>query len=230
MLDLAFYQKIAPTLLDGAAVTIGLMAVSVPCGFVIALPVALARVSANRFLWAPAYAFIFFFRGTPLLVQLFLIYYGLGQFAVIRDSIAWPLLREAWWCAVLALSLNTGAYTAEILRGAIQAVPHGEIEAGRACGMSPALIYRRLILPKAARLALPAYVNEIIMLLKSSALVFTITVIDLMGAANLIRSRTFRIYEPLVAAGALYLAMTFAVRRVAAWVESALAPERRPPR
>lgn len=226
-MDFAFIWSILPRLLDGVVVTLTLLALSVVCGLTLAFPIALARLSANPLLWVPAYGYIFFFRGSPLLVQLFLIYYGLGQFEAVRLSIWWPILREAYWCAAIACALNTAGYTAEILRGAIQAVPRGEIEAGRACGMSRLLIFRRIILPKAIRLALPAYQNEVIFLLKGTALVFTITVVDLMGAANLVRARTFRVYEPLLAAGAIYLAITFVLTRLFAWAEFWLHQDRR---
>lgn len=225
-MDLAFIWSMLPRLLEGAAVTVNLLAVSVAAGLVLAIPMAVARVSHNPLLWMPAYAYIFFFRGTPLLVQIFLIYYGLGQFELVRDSFLWPMLREAWWCAVIALTLNTTGYTAEILRGAIQAVPKGEVEAARALGMSRFLIFRRIVFPKAIRLGLPAYQNEVIFMLKGTALVFTITIVDLMGAANLIRARTFRVYEPLLAAAAIYLCITFVLTRFFALVERRLHPER----
>ena len=139
------------------------------------------RVSANPVIRVLPLAYTFFFRGTPLLVQLFLFYYGLAQFEAVRESIFWPYLREAYWCALLVFALNTGAYTTEILRGAIQAVPRGEVEAAQAIGMSRALMLRRITLPIAYRIALPAYSNEIILMLKGSALASTITLLDLTG-------------------------------------------------
>ena len=139
-----------PQLLQGALLSIQLVAVSGIIGLVIALPLALGRLSPNPLVSAGPYAYIFFFRGTPLLVQLFLVYYGLGQFEAVRNSIFWPILREPYWCAVITMSMHTGAYIAEILRGAIQAVPAGEVEATRALGMSRATAYRRIILPRAA--------------------------------------------------------------------------------
>lgn len=228
-MDIAIFTSILPRLLDGTLVTLTLLVLSLSGGLLLAVPIGLARVSHNPGLWLPAYVYIFCFRGTPLLVQLFLIYYGLGQFEVIRSSAAWSVLREAYWCAVIALTLNTAGYTAEILRGAIQAVPRGEIEAGRACGMSPFLLYRRIILPKAVRLGLQAYQNEVIFMLKGTALVFTITVVDLMGAANLIRAKSFRVYEPLLAAALIYLVLTFGLTRLFALAERRLHPERRTP-
>jgi len=229
-MDLAFLWSVMPRLLDGAWTTLAILAQSVLYGLILAVPLALMRVSERLLLWIPAYGYIFFFRGTPLLVQMFLIYYGLGQFDEVRESIFWPLLREGYWCAIIALSLNTAGYTAEILRGAIQAVPRGEVEAARALGMSWPLVLRRIVLPKAFRTALPAYVNEIIFLLKGSAVVFTITVVDLMGTAKLIYARTFHVYEPLLGAAVLYLIMTFVITRGFAILEDRLNPDRRPPR
>ena len=145
-----------PRLLDGTMMTIQITALSVIFGLCLAVPLAMMRVSKNPLLWMPVYGFIFYFRGTPLLVQIFLIYYGSGQFQDLLSRIGlWIFFREAYFCAVLTLALNTAAYTAEILRGAIKAVPFGEVEAARAMGMSRLLLYRRIILPVAFRLAWP---------------------------------------------------------------------------
>ena len=142
-------------------------------------------------------------------MQIFLVYYGLGQFEGVRASALWPILREPYWCAIIAFALNTGAYTAEILRGAIQAVPVGEVEAAKAFGMSRALSLRRIILPRAVRIALPAYGNEVILMLKGSALASTITLLDLTGMARTIIARTYMPVEIFLAAGLIYLAITF---------------------
>lgn len=198
-----------PKLLQGAALTLELVAVSLLAGALLALPLALMRVSERGWLRVPAYAYIFVFRGTPLLVQIFLVYYGLGQFAGLRASALWPILREPYWCAIIAFALNTAAYTAEILRGAIQAVPVGEVEAAKAFGMSRALSLRRIILPRAFRIALPAYGNEVILMLKGSALASTITLLDLTGMARTIIARTYMPVEIFLAAGLIYLAITF---------------------
>ncbi|MBK8906563.1 MAG: ABC transporter permease [Rhodospirillales bacterium] len=199
-----------PKLLEGLGLTVELVALSVLAGFMLAVPTALARVSPNWALRGPAYAYIFFFRGTPLLVQIFLVYYGLSQFETVRDSALWPILREPYWCALIAFSLNTGAYTAEIFRGAIEAVPAGQVEAARVIGMGRALAYRRIILPQAFRIALPAYGNEIILMIKGSALASTITLLDLTGMARTIIARTYMPVEIFLAAGVLYLLLTFA--------------------
>ncbi|MCW5700588.1 MAG: ABC transporter permease [Rhodospirillales bacterium] len=198
-----------PKLLQGVGLTVELVVLSVFVGFILAVPTALARVSRMWWLRGPAYGYIFFFRGTPLLVQIFLVYYGLSQFETVRTSALWPILREPYWCAIIAFALNTGAYTAEIFRGAIEAVPSGQIEAARACGMTHALAYRRIILPQAFRIALPAYGNEIILMLKGSALASTITLLDLTGMARTIIARTYMPVEIFLAAGLLYLLLTF---------------------
>ena len=196
-----------PQLLEGAWLTLELVAVSGVLGLALAVPLALARTSPRPWVQALPWSYIYFFRGTPLLVQIFLVYYGLGQFEWIRDSAAWPVLREAYWCAIIAFTLNTSAYTAEILRGAIQAVPGGELEAARALGMGTTTAYRRIVLPRAFRIALPAYSNEVILMLKGSALASTITLLDLTGMARTIIARTYTPIEIFLAAGGLYLVL-----------------------
>lgn len=219
-----------PKLLAGAGLTVELVALALAVGFVIAVPIALARVSGRPWLNGPAYAYIFFFRGTPLLVQIFLVYYGLSQFEAVRKGPLWPILREPYWCAIIAFSLNTAAYTAEIIRGGIRGVPHGEIEAACALGMSRLLVLRRIILPRAFRLALPAYGNEIIILLKASALASTITLLDLTGVARTIIARTYMPIELFAMAGVIYLVITFCITRAIRALEYRLSPHTRPPR
>jgi polar amino acid transport system permease protein len=207
-----------PKLVSGLAVTVELVAVSGVIGILVAIPMALARVSHNPLLRWPSFSYIFFFRGTPLLVQIFLIYHGMGSFEAVRDSILWPVLREAYWCAIIAFSLNTSAYAAEIFRGAIQAVPVGEVEAGKALGLSKGQIFRRIVWPRAFRSALPAYGNEIIFMIKSSALASTITLMDLTGVARALVARTYKPVEVYLAAGVFYLVLvyllTFVLRRL----------------
>lgn len=201
-----------PRLLSGAWITIQITGLAVAIGLCLAVPVALMRVASNKFFSWPAYAFCFYFRGTPLLVQIFLIYYGSGQFMNFLQAVGlWVFFREAYFCAVLSLTLNTAAYTAEILRGAIQAVPWGEIEAARSLGMNKRLLYRRIILPKAFRLAWPAYTNEVIFLLQASSLVSIITVMDITGVARIISARTFAFYELFIAAAILYLILVYGI-------------------
>ncbi len=218
-----------PQLLEGVWMTVKLVALALALGICLAIPLALARVSKNPFLWMPVYGFIFVFRGTPLLVQIFIVYYGLGQSESVRESIFWPFFKEAYWCAIFTLTLNTSAYTAEILRGAIQAVPHGEVEAARALGMPRLLMLRRVIVPRAFRLALPAYGNEIILMLKGSALASTITLLDLTGVARVIVARTFAPYELFIMAAIMYLALTLLIVRALKYAEWRLSPHMRPP-
>lgn len=194
----------------GTLLTIEITALSVALGLVLALPLALARISANPLLRWPVYGYIFYFRGTPLLVQLFLVYYGSGQFRDFFEDIGvWRLLREPYFCAILTLTLNTAAYTAEILRGAIQAVPFGEVEAARAYGMSGFRLYRRIVLPKAIRMALPAYTNEVVFLFQATSLVSIITLMDLTGVGRVIISRSFRTFEVWFFVGAIYCGITY---------------------
>ena len=213
MIDFATIWKYLPKIVDGAFTTLELMALSLLIGAIIALPVALMRLSNNKLIRWPAYGYIFFFRGTPLLVQIFLVYYGLSQFEAVRESFLWPVLREAYWCAIIAFSLNTGAYTAEILRGAISAVPKGQVEAAKSMGMNPFRVFRHVVFPQAIRIAVPAYGNEIILMLKGSALASTITLLDLTGMTQTIIARIYMQTEFLVVAGLFYLAITYVLTR-----------------
>lgn len=201
-----------PQLLNGALITIELTTISVLIGLCLAVPLSLMRVSTNPFFRMLAYSFIFYFRGTPLLIQIFLIYYGSGQFQELLSQIGlWTFFREAHFCAILSLTLNTAAYTAEILRGSIQAVPFGEIEAARAAGMSTGLQYRRIILPKAFRLAWPAYTNEVVFLLQATSLVSIITIMDITGVVRVIAARSFAFYELFITAALFYLGLVYGV-------------------
>lgn len=204
-----YIVKWMPKLLQGATLTLELVAIAVIVGLILAIPMGIARASRNRYVSTLPYAYIFFFRGTPLLVQLFLVYYGLAQFEAVTKGPLWPYLRDPFFCAALTMSLHTTAYIAEILRGAIQAVPPGEIEAARALGMSrsKALIY--IILPRAARIGLPAYSNEVILMLKASALASTVTLLDITGMARTITARTYLPEETFFLAGMIYLVISF---------------------
>jgi arginine/ornithine transport system permease protein len=197
--------------LQGLKNTLILVSISLFLGLLFAIPLAVLRASGNIFIQAPIRAFVFFFRGTPLLVQMFLVYYGLGQFDLMKESFLWPLFKEAYFCALFTFSLNTCAYTTEIFRGAIVATPHGEIEAARAAGMSTFLMLRRIVLPSAFRRALPAYSNEIIFMLHGSALASVITIIDITGAARIINSRYYSPYEAFLTAAAFYMVITFVI-------------------
>ncbi len=193
-----------PKLLSGAWLTIELIALSLAIGLLLAVPTALMRVSNNFALKSISLGYVFYFRGTPLLIQIFLIYYGLSQFSFVTDGPLWPYLREPYICAIIAFALNTGAYTAEILRGAIQAVPMGEVEAARAFGMSTPMMFRRVILPRAMRIGWPAYGNEVIFMIKGSALASTITLLDLTGMARTVIAKTYAPVEIFLAAGIIY--------------------------
>jgi len=217
-----------PKLLSGTVLTLELVGISLLIGLLLALPMALMRVARRPLVRMLPYGFIFFFRGTPLLVQIFMIYYGASQFEWVRESALWPILREPYWCAIIAFALNTGAYTAEILRGAIQAVPPGEIEAARAIGMSLPLAYRRIILPQAVRIGLPAYGNEIILMIKGSALASTITLLDLTGMARTLIARNYLPVEMFLAAGLIYLAMTLVLTQLFKVLERRLGRHLRP--
>lgn len=197
-------------LLHGAWVTIELTVLSVAIGLCLAIPLVLLRQSSNRLLWMPAYAYIFYFRGTPLLVQIFLIYYGSGQFRDVLESIGlWSYFRAPFFCAVLSLTLNTAAYTSELFRGAIEAVPKEEVEAAQSLGLSKLLVYRLIVLPRAFRLALPAYANEVVFLLQATSLVSIITIMDVTGVARAITARGFAFYEVYLIAALLYLVLVF---------------------
>ncbi len=211
-------SKYGDRFLDGTLISLKLVILSSLIGLVMAFALAMARTSKQRRYWMPAYSYIYFFRGTPLLIQLFILYYGLGQFEWVRDSFLWPVLGDAEWCGLIGLSLNTSAYTAEILRGGIRAVPRGEIEAARSLGMSSWLLNKRIVLPRAIRIAWPAYGNEVVLLLKGSALVSTISVWDLMGETRSIFSRTYAL-EIFVYAAIIYFVLTFVLTRVFRLIE-----------
>jgi His/Glu/Gln/Arg/opine family amino acid ABC transporter permease subunit len=198
-----------PSFLDGAWLTLQLVGVSVVAGLILALPLGIARASRNLAVQALPFGYIFFFRGTPLLVQLFLVYYGLAQFEAVRQGPLWPYLRDPYWCAIITMTLHTAAYIAEIIRGAIQAVPPGEIEAARALGMSRRQTMWHIVLPRAARIGMPAYSNEVILMLKASALASTITLLELTGMARKVAARTYLHEEMFLTAGLIYLLIAF---------------------
>ncbi len=198
--------------LDGLWLTAQLVALALVIGLALAIPFAVMRASDRIALSGPVWLFTYCFRGTPLLVQMFLFYYGLGQLEFVQElSKSWTFLQDAYWYALLAFTLNTAAYTTEIIRGAIVATPFGEIEAARACGMSRALVLQRIVLPSAFRRALPAYSNEVIFMLHGSAVASLITLVDITGAARIINSRYYSPYEAFITAAAFYMALTFLI-------------------
>ena len=177
MSELDFMAETMRRLLAGLPLTLQLASASIVAGIVLAVLLALLRAASRPGEWLVR-GYVFVLRGTPLLLQIFLIYYGLGQFAAVRQSVLWPLLREPWWCAFLALTLNTAAYGSEIVRGGLAAVPPGAIEAGRVGGMSRLTLYSRIVLPIALRQALPAYGNEMVIMVKSTSLASIVTLME----------------------------------------------------
>ncbi|CAH0540632.1 ABC transporter permease [Vibrio marisflavi] len=206
-MDFSLVVESFPIYLDGLWTTVWLVVAALIIGLFISIPVAVARNSQHYILSAPSWAFIYFFRGTPLLVQLYLIYYGMDQFFAVKDT----LWEHAWFCALVAFVLNTSAYTAEIIRGAINGLPKGEIEAAKAYGMSVWKTYYRIILPSALRRALPAYSNEVVFMLHGSAVAGIVTIMDLTGAARLVNSRYYAPFESFLTAGLFYMCLTFII-------------------
>lgn len=212
-IDWEFASRYFPRMLEGLWITIQLVVIAILLGFVIALPVAFARMSPSRIVGALAYAYVYFFRGTPLLAQIFLVYYGAGEFRAQLESVGlWWLFREAWWCALLVFTLNTAAYQAEIYKGAVQSVSKGQWEGARALGLHRLVIMRKVVLPQAAVVALRPLGNEIIFMIKGSAIASVITVFDLMGETRLAYSRSYD-FQVYLWAAALYLALVEALRR-----------------
>jgi polar amino acid transport system permease protein/octopine/nopaline transport system permease protein len=222
MLDFALMWTSLPELLQGLWLTVRLTLAILALGLIVAFPVALARISAARWLSALANVYILIFRGTPALVQLALLYYGAGQFESVRASPAWVLLREPFWCAVIALGLNSGAYTGQNLSGALRAVPTGMLEASRALGLSSMAAFLTVRLPLALRIAWPAYGNEVILTLKATSLASAITLLELTGRARSIVANTYAPYEIFLLTGLVYLAMTYALSRLFTRVEQHL--------
>ncbi len=221
-----YLLQLLPRLLDGTLVTIELLTLSWVIGNALAVGTALARVSPRRALRAPSWAYIQIIRGTPLLVQIYLFYYGLGSVfshsPAIRQSFLWSYLRDGFWYAVIALGVSTGAYTGEILRGAIAAVPAGEVEAARSLGLRGRHVTWLIVLPRAVQSCLPALAGETILLLKSTALASTVTVLDMMGQANFARAQSLRVYEPLLSAAAIYILLTVCITQAFAAIERRL--------
>ncbi len=198
-----------PLYVQGTFTTLKLLLLALAFGLAAAIPLAVLRASNHRWVVAPVWLFTYVIRGTPLLVQLFLIYYGAAQFDAVRASVLWPALSSAWFCAVLAFAVNTCAYTTEIIAGAIRATSAGEVEAARSMGMSWFTMVRRILLPSALRRSLPAYSNEVIMMLHGTSLASIVTLMDLTGAARDVNSRFFLPFEAFVTAAVFYLALTF---------------------
>jgi len=208
-----------PKLLSAAAITLKLLSISLIIGLFIGLLFAILRLNNNIFINKFAYSYSYLFRGTPLLVQIFIIYFGLGQIEYLRTTFLWTILKEPYWCAIIAFALNTGAYTSEILRSAFQTIKPGIIEAGKSLGISNKVIFYKIQIPIAIRQSLPAYGNEIILMMKGTSLASTVTLMDLTGVAKYIISTTFRPVEVFIVAGGIYLFMTFIIHNVIKFLE-----------
>ncbi len=222
IVDYILIAESLPLMLKGIGITFQLLFISGFLGLILAIFLLLMRLSGKWYLSFPAQVYIYIFRGTPILVQIFIIYYGLPQFGFIRGSIFWPILREPMGCAIVALSLNTGAYVSEILRGGVLAVGKGLIEAGSALGMSAYQKFVYITAPIATRIALPAYSNDVISLLKSTALASTITIADMTGIARTIVANTYAPYEIFISLAIVYLIFTFILQKSFGYLEQYL--------
>jgi len=218
-MDLELMINSLPKLLNAAVITLKLLSVSLIIGLFIGLFFAILRLNKNIFINRFAYGYSYVFRGTPLLVQIFIIYFGLGQIEYLRSTVLWSILKEPYWCAIIAFALNTGAYTSEILRSAFQTIKPGIIEAGKSLGISNKVIFYKIQIPIAIRQSLPAYGNEIILMMKGTSLASTVTIMDLTGVAKYIISTTFKPIEVFIVAGGIYLFMTFIIHNVIKFLE-----------
>ena len=218
-MDLELMINSFPKLLNAAFITLKLLSVSLIIGLFIGLFFAILRLNKNIFFNRFAYGYSYVFRGTPLLVQIFIIYFGLGQIEYLRLTVLWVILKEPYWCAIIAFALNTGAYTSEILRSAFQTIKPGIIEAGKSLGISNKVVFYKIQIPIAIRQSLPAYGNEIILMMKGTSLASTVTLMDLTGVAKYIISTTFKPIEVFIVAGGIYLFMTFIIHNVIKFLE-----------
>ena len=218
-MDLELIINSFPKLLSAAVITLKLLSVSLIIGLFIGLFFAILRLNKNIFINKFAYGYSYIFRGTPLLVQIFIIYFGLGQIEYLRSTVLWVILKEPYWCAIIAFALNTGAYTSEILRSAFQTIKPGLIEAGKSLGISNKIIFYKIQIPIAIRQSLPAYGNEIILMMKGTSLASTVTLMDLTGVAKYIISTTFKPVEVFIVAGGIYLFMTFIIHNAIKYLE-----------
>ncbi|MDA7770540.1 ABC transporter permease [Candidatus Pelagibacter sp.] len=218
-MDLSLMASSLPKLLGAAVITLKLLSASLIIGLFIGLLFAILRLSKNSIINRFAYAYSYVFRGTPLLVQIFIIYYGLGQIEYFRTTFLWVIFKEPYWCAIIAFALNTGAYTSEILRSAFQTIKPGIIEAGKSLGISNKIIFYKIQIPVAIRQSLPAYGNEIILMMKGTSLASTVTLMDITGVAKHIVSTTYKPLEIFITAGGIYLFMTFIIHNLIKYLE-----------
>ena len=198
-------------IVEGIPLTLQVVSISTILGIFLAVAVALMRISGNRLMSLPAYYFVYLIRGTPLLLQLYFVYYGLSQFEVIRESILWPILKEPYWCGIITLTISTGAYSSEIIRGGILSVSKNYIEASGALGLSQIKTFMLITLPITVRQALPAYGNELILMVKASSLISIVTLMEITGIARTIISKTYAPVEIFLVAGSIYLVINFII-------------------
>ena len=198
-------------IVEGIPLTLQVVSISTILGIFLAVAVALMRISGNRLMSLPAYYFVYLIRGTPLLLQLYFVYYGLSQFEVIRESILWPILKEPYWCGIITLTISTGAYSSEIIRGGILSVSKNYIEASGALGLSQIKTFLLITLPITVRQALPAYGNELILMVKASSLISIVTLMEITGIARTIISKTYAPIEIFLVAGSIYLVINFII-------------------
>ena len=218
-MDLGLMITSLPKLLSAAVITLKLLSLSLFFGLFIGLLFAILRLNKNPIINKFAYAYSYIFRGTPLLVQIFIIYFGLGQIEYFRSTFLWVIFKEPYWCAIIAFALNTGAYTSEILRSAFQTIKPGIIEAGKSLGISNKIIFYKIQIPVAIKQSLPAYGNEIILMMKGTSLASTVTLMDITGVAKYIISTTFKPIEVFIVAGGIYLFMTFIIHNLIKYLE-----------
>lgn len=225
-----WFPEYLPLLIQGLWLTIQLLVLSMVFGLILAVPVGLVQVTGPKWLARIARGYCTLMRGTPLLVQLWLLYFGLGSifaaYPEVRQSMFWPILREGYFYAILAFTLNEGGYGGEIMRGAFLSVPKGELEAARAYGMSPWKVLHRIWLPRAVRNVLPTLAGETVLMLKATPLAATVTVLDIFGVILRVRQNTYITYEPLITAAIIYMALTFLITRAFNYAEG-LVPSRR---
>ncbi|WP_315928171.1 ABC transporter permease subunit [Mesorhizobium sp. SP-1A] len=225
-----FFLHVIAELGQGLPLTLEIVGLSLACSFVLGLGLALVRQYGAGWARNAVVAYLAIFRGLPLLIQIYVIYFGLAQFAAVRSSFLWPVLREPFWCAIIAISACASAYACEIFRGGLLSVSEKEIDAARAFAMSRLMTLRRIVLPQALRQALPAYGNEIVYLVKMSAVASIITLPEITARAFAIVTETYRVFEVLSVAGAFYLAINVAATLLVRWLEHALTPRIKPVR
>ena len=218
-MDISLMATSLPKLLSAAVVTLKLLSLALFFGLIIGLVFAILRINKNPIINKFAYGYSYVFRGTPLLVQIFIIYFGLGQIEYFRTTFLWVVFKEPYWCAIIAFALNTGAYTSEILRSAFETIKPEIIEAGKSLGISNNIIFYKIQIPVAIRQSLPAYGNEIILMMKGTSLASTVTLMDITGVAKYIISTTFKPIEVFIVAGGIYLFMTFLIHNMIKYLE-----------